>query len=149
MAVEIPKPFDSTEQVFSIQNAKDFDFIALKVYHFQFNNNQVYQAYCNVVKRTPDIVKKRENIPFLPISFFKTHKITTGDFEPEIVFKSSGTTGIVNSQHYVKEAFLYEESFIKGFELFYGAIQDYCIIGLLPSYLEKGDSSLVYGKQAY
>src|SRR3978361_998285 len=112
MSTEIPKPFEAGSSVFQLQNAKEFDFIALSLYHFQFSNNPVYQAYCKVIKRTPETVKTRGNIPFLPISVFKTHKITTGIFEPELVFKSSGTTGSVNSIHYLKESQLYIESFM-------------------------------------
>ncbi|HEV7622132.1 MAG TPA: acyl transferase [Flavisolibacter sp.] len=144
MSIEIPKQFESIDKVFSIQNAKEFDFIALKVYHFQFANNPVYQAYCKIVKRTPEIVKSRENIPFLPISFFKTHIIKSGEFEPGAIFKSSGTTGSLNSIHYVKDPFLYLKSCMIGFRQFYGDIKEYCIIGLLPSYLQQGNSSLVY-----
>jgi hypothetical protein len=89
-------------------------------------------------------VRAIEQIPFLPVRFFKTHSIQTGAFEPNMIFESSGTTSTTNSRHLVKDIAIYEESFTRGFELFYGSIQEWCIIGLLPSYLERDNSSLVY-----
>lgn len=132
------------QKVFAITNEKQFSSIALEVYQFQFNNNLVYGDYCKAVRRTPDLVKEVTQIPFLPISFFKTHPIKTTAFEAELVFKSSGTTGMVTSHHYVKDPQLYVKSFSEDFRNFYGEIKEYCIIGLLPSYLERGNSSLVY-----
>jgi hypothetical protein len=85
-----------------------------------------------------------EQIPFLPVSFFKTHKIITGDFEEEVVFESSGTTGMETSKHYVVDAGLYQQSFTRGLELFYGDLSQYAVFALLPSYLERKNSSLVY-----
>ena len=141
---EIPKTDELEEKVFSISNEESFDSIALSVYHFQYNNCQVYQNYCNLINRTPDSVQEVGQIPFLPISFFKTHAVVAGDFDPQLVFKSSGTTGAIQSTHQVKTAALYEKSFLKCFGQFFGNIEDYCILGLLPSYLERGHSSLVY-----
>jgi len=129
------------EQIFSGKEVSDK--IILDVFRFQYQNNQVYQDWCNVLNRQPDKIQNVESIPFLPISFFKTHKIVCGDFEPELIFESSGTTQTVNSQHLIKYASIYEESFQKGFELFYGAPRDWCILGLLPAYLERKNSSLV------
>jgi hypothetical protein len=94
--------------------------------------------------KLPETVEQMENIPFLPISFFKTHRVETTAFDSQLLFKSSRTTGSIASHHYVKDAGLYVKSFSKGFEKFYGNIKDYCILGLLPSYLERDDSSLVY-----
>jgi hypothetical protein len=116
----------------------------LDVYHFQFANNWLYQEYCQTIGRTPGKVNQMEEIPFLPISFFKSHQVTTTAFEPELIFKSSGTTGMTSSTHFVKSAELYEKSFFTSFEHFYGPVSNYAIIGLLPSYLERGQSSLVY-----
>lgn len=84
-----------------------------------------------------------ETIPFLPVSFFKTHKVTSTDFEPEITFESSGTTGSDTSRHFVKDLSLYKRSFNNGFELFYGNPSKWCILGLLPGYLERKNSSLI------
>jgi phenylacetate-coenzyme A ligase PaaK-like adenylate-forming protein len=144
MRMEIPKRTQLEEKVFAINNEKEFSIIARDVYEFQFENNPLYQRYCKAVGRIPENVKELAQIPFLPISFFKTHEVKTTSFDAQVVFKSSGTTGSVTSSHHVKEANLYETSFSKGFKFFYGDVKDYCIIGLLPSYLERGNSSLVY-----
>lgn len=144
MHVEIPKATDLEEKVFRIDNDQDFHSIALETYHFQFANNPIYQDYCKALNKLPGTVSKLSDIPFLPVSFFKSHRVVTTAFNPEIVFKSSGTTGMTSSTHYVKSCSLYEKSFEKGFRKFYGKPEDYCILGLLPSYLERGQSSLVY-----
>ena len=89
-------------------------------------------------------MKEVSDIPFLPIEFFKTHQIKTGDFEHEETFLSSGTTGANHSKHLVKDLSLYEDSYINAFKQFYGNIEDYCVLGLLPSYLERKGSSLIY-----
>ncbi|HET7897148.1 MAG TPA: acyl transferase, partial [Flavisolibacter sp.] len=94
--------------------------------------------------RSPETVTTLEAIPFLPISFYKSHSVKTGDFEPQTIFKSSGTTGATTSQHQVKDLLLYERSFLTCFTQFFGDPQQYCVLGLLPSYLEQGSSSLVY-----
>jgi hypothetical protein len=144
MHVEIPKATDLEERVFGIDNEKDFNSIALEIYHFQFANNPVYQDYCRALNRLPGKVLRLTDIPFLPISFFKSHRIETTAFDPEIVFKSSGTTGVTTSSHYIRSKRMYERSFMSCFEKFYAPVENYCILGLLPSYLERGESSLVY-----
>jgi hypothetical protein len=144
MRTEIPKSKQLEEKVFATTNEKELSIIAFEVYQFQFYSNPVYQDFCRAVGKTPAQVKKLTNIPFMPISFFKTHRIETTSFDAELLFKSSGTTGSATSNHYVKDASLYRRSFNEGFKFFYGDVRDYCIIGLLPSYLERGDSSLVY-----
>jgi hypothetical protein len=142
--MDIPKAKELERKVFAISNEKDFASIALELFQFQFENNSVYRQYCEVIRRTPDVVKELTEVPFLPISFFKTHKIETTSFSPEIIFKSSGTTGSETSNHYVRDSRIYIRSFSEGFKKFYGDVKGYCIIGLLPSYLERGNSSLVY-----
>ena len=129
------------EYIFSGNKVEDA--IILDLFRFQYQNNTVYQEWCNALQKTPNTVQKVIEIPFLPISFFKTHQITCGNFEPELVFESSGTTQTINSRHLVKSAAIYEESFQKGFELFYGNPKDWCILGLLPAYLERKNSSLI------
>jgi phenylacetate-coenzyme A ligase PaaK-like adenylate-forming protein len=129
---------------FIFSSNEPFNEKAIKIFQFQYRNNEVYKRFADTLNCKPHLVNTIEEIPFLPISFFKTHKIITTDFSPERVFKSSGTTGSVNSQHFVKAISIYEGSFTSGFKSFYGNIQDYCIIGLLPSYLEREGSSLVY-----
>lgn len=117
---------------------------ALQVFRFQYENNPLYRQYTDLLGVNPAGVGQLHQIPFLPIRFFKTCEVKTGDFQPSRVFESSGTTGSINSRHLVKDPALYEASFRKGFELFYGDIKNYCVLGLLPSYLERGQSSLVY-----
>jgi len=97
-----------------------------------------------MLKFNPQKINKLPDIPFLPIQFFKTHHIKTTDFEPVYEFHSSGTTQTIASHHFIKDIELYRQSFTKGFELFYGPVENYCIIGLLPSYLERSNSSLVF-----
>jgi len=131
------------KEIFEPDNAA-WENLALKIFAFQYGHNTVYRQFCDALKIKVEDVHTTEAIPFLPIQFFKTHKVTTGDFEPELIFESSGTSGSINSKHFVKDAGVYEQSFLKGFEKFYGDPGQCCIIGLLPSYLEKGNSSLVY-----
>lgn len=144
MDSEIPKMCDLEEMVFAINNEKSFETIAWSIYRYQFNNNPIYGRYSAILGKTPEVVTNLSQIPFLPISFFKTHKIVTEAFEPELIFQSSGTTGLNSSYHYVKKRVIYQNSFNRCFEFFYGNIDKYAILGLLPSYLEKGNSSLVY-----
>ncbi len=117
--------------------------LALDLFRFQYANNPLYRQYTDALGVDPAAVDAPEAIPFLPISFFKTQVVKTGDFLPEAVFASSGTTGMVTSQHAVKDLGLYKASFTAGFERFYGPVTDWCVLGLLPSYLERGNSSLV------
>ncbi|MCX6320020.1 MAG: acyl transferase [Bacteroidetes bacterium] len=133
---EVHKIFGVTEQTFTQE--------ALRIFRWQHAQNPVYRAYCEAIDISPAKVDTLEKIPYLPIRFFKTHQVKTTEFEPAIIFESSGTTGITPSRHYVKDLSLYEESFSRCFELFYGPVQRYTIFGLLPSYLERTGSSLVY-----
>jgi phenylacetate-coenzyme A ligase PaaK-like adenylate-forming protein len=142
--MEIPEAKELEQRVFAITNEKQFASIALEVFQFQFKHNPVYQKYCTIINKTPADVQLVTDVPFLPIGFFKTHRIETTSFHPQLIFKSSGTTGGVTSNHYVKDTKLYVKSFLAGFQKFYGDVRQYCIIGLLPSYLERGNSSLVY-----
>lgn len=132
------------DKIFSLNTSVDFNRIALDVFRFQYLSNPVYRRYCEGVNKTPDKVGEWHEIPFLPVSFFKTHAIKTGEFESEVIFKSSGTTGQAKSKHYVRSLELYEKSFLNTFNNFYGSPGDYCILALLPSYLERKDASLIY-----
>ncbi len=134
---------DIEKDIFNVTNA-GFEEMAIKIFLFQYQNNAVYQQYCKTLNILPQHVHRLQEIPFLPIQFFKSKKITSTAFVPQMVFESSGTTGAVNSQHFIKDLSLYEKSFNACFKIFYGEIKDTCIIGLLPSYLQKGNSSLVY-----
>lgn len=118
--------------------------LVTEVFRYQYEGNALYRAYVDALKVNPSAVHSLEQIPFLPISFFKTHRITTGTFEPEVVFESSGTTQTVNSRHLVKDTALYTRSFLDAFRRFYGPVEDFVVLGLLPSYLERKNSSLVY-----
>ena len=133
-----------SENIFEITSEKEFERIAIALFHFQYENNFLYQQYCNLLQVAPSEVKTIRQIPFLPISFFKTHVVKTGNFKEETIFLSSGTTGDAQSKHYVKDLALYEESFQKGFKQVYGDVSDYCILALLPSYMEREGSSLIY-----
>ena len=126
-------------------NGTDFRDIALDLFRYQYQHNELYRRFTDALHIDPAKVDALHKIPFLPISFFKTHKITTGTWEqPALIFESSGTTGEVPSRHYVKDAGLYEEALMSGFREFYGHVQDYAILGLLPSYLERSNASLVH-----
>lgn len=116
---------------------------ALDIFRLQAANNPVYASFLEALKIDPLMVSSVDKIPYLPIRFFKTQEVKTGSFEPQAVFESSGTSGMTHSRHLVKDLSLYEKSFTRGFEFFYGPVQDWCIIGLLPSYLERKNSSLV------
>lgn len=122
----------------------NFDDLAYRLFNFQYENNALYHAYVDTLHIPVSSIKETRDIPFLPIGFFKTHEVKTGRFEPELYFESSGTTQTVRSKHYIKDISLYEQSFRKGFEICYGDIEEYIVLGLLPSYLERNNSSLVY-----
>ncbi|MBB1284981.1 acyl transferase [Flavisolibacter sp. BT320] len=144
MSIEIPKESGLLERVFAISNEKQFQQIAQEVFRLQFERNTVYGDYCRAIGKTPATVASLTDIPFLPIQFFKSHAVKNGAFEPETIFQSSGTTGSMYSRHFVKSLDVYERSFLDCFKQFYGKPDEYCIVGLLPSYLEQGFSSLVY-----
>lgn len=122
----------------------DFDDTALHIFRFQYSNNEVYRRFVDAMKRSPENVSSVSEIPFLPVEFFKSRRIFCGDGEPEITFTSSGTTGSVTSKHEVFRKSLYEESFLRGFQRVYGDPANWTFLFLLPSYLERGGSSLVY-----
>lgn len=117
---------------------------ALQLFNNQYQGNAVYRQWCDTLKIAPENVQDITQIPYLPVSFFKTRQVVRGSFTPEAVFESSGTTQTVNSRHLVKELALYEQSCIAAFEREYGAIREWCVIGLLPAYLERKNSSLVH-----
>lgn len=132
------------KHLFKIKDKGDFNELALQVFNYQYTNNPVYKKYVDLINRKPGDILEVKDIPFLPIEFFKNHKIVSGKAQEELVFFSSGTTGMVQSKHYVTDIEIYKNSFINAFELFFGRPQDYIILALLPSYLERGGSSLVF-----
>ncbi|MBF2707069.1 LuxE/PaaK family acyltransferase [Flavobacterium soyangense] len=133
-----------TSDIFTISNQKQFEKAALKVFRFQYENNSVYREFCDFLKTDVPKVKSLEQIPFLPIQFFKSHKVVSNENPIQETFTSSGTTGMATSKHFVTDVSLYEESYRKGFSQFYGNIEDYVVLALLPSYLEREGSSLIY-----
>jgi phenylacetate-coenzyme A ligase PaaK-like adenylate-forming protein len=121
-----------------------FNDVALNIFSYQYNNNKIYRQWCNALRIEPSKIISPELIPFLPISFFKTHKVICENEKFETVFESSGTTQTATkSNHYIKELEIYIKSFTTCFQLFYGDVNDWCIIGLLPSYLQQKYSSLL------
>ncbi|HKK11192.1 MAG TPA: hypothetical protein VJ945_00050 [Flavobacteriaceae bacterium] len=132
------------DDIFSIQSEKDFETMALEVFKFQFENNVVYRSFCDLLYKHPADITTLRDIPFLPIQFFKSHKVLSSHNPIEKTFSSSGTTGSTVSKHYVTDISIYENSFQKGFETFYGNVKDYVVLALLPSYLEREGSSLIY-----
>jgi phenylacetate-coenzyme A ligase PaaK-like adenylate-forming protein len=122
----------------------NFEAEALALFRFQAENNTIYREYIRLLGLDPLNVSRLHEIPFLPIEFFKTHRVATTEFTTDLLFESSGTTGTIQSQHWVKDPFIYERSFLEGFRLFYGNVENWCVLGLLPSYLERKHSSLVY-----
>ncbi|AMA48894.1 MULTISPECIES: LuxE/PaaK family acyltransferase [Flavobacterium] len=134
----------TSNDIFEISSKKEFEKRTLKIFRFQYHNNLVYQQFCSLLKKDVSNVKKIEDIPFLPIQFFKTNDILSSKEEKQITFTSSGTTGIATSKHHVTDLSFYRESYRQAFKQFYGNIEDYVILALLPSYLEREGSSLIY-----
>lgn len=128
--------------IFINASNESFETLALKVFKFQYQNCTVYRGFCDYLDvKNPTCL---EDIPFLPISFFKSHKIVAEGFDPELIFKSSGTTNQTRSTHFIAKPNLYEKSFRKTFEDLMGEIKGNVFLALLPNYIEQGNSSLVY-----
>ena len=130
--------------IFSIKNEIEFNKKALEVFNHQFKNNKVYRSFCDLLYIHPSDITKIEDIPFLPIQFFKQRKVVSSLDKVDELFTSSGTTGSITSKHYVTDINLYKQSYLNGFHHFYGDIEDYTVLALLPNYLERKGSSLVY-----
>lgn len=132
------------DNIFKISDEKTFRAAALEVFYLQSKHSPVYRDYLSTLGVEPSGIKDVEEIPFLPIEFFKSHTVLAEGKEAEVIFESSGTTGNTPSMHHVADAGLYRESFLRSFNAFYGSPEDLCILALLPSYLERESSSLVY-----
>jgi hypothetical protein len=132
------------DKIFKISTKEVFNNIALEVFFYQYKNNPVYKVYVDMICNDIKQIQHYSQIPFLPIEFFKTHKIITGPSAVQALFSSSGTTGQTRSFHHVTDLGIYEKSSIQCFEGFYGNTADYIIIALLPSYMERKDSSLLW-----
>jgi len=134
----------SKEQVFSITNNAEFNAAALQVFRHQAANCAVYSKFIEGLKVNATKIDRIEQIPFLPVEFFKSHAVVSNNDPVEVTFSSSGTTGITTSRHLVTDVSWYVESFRRAFQLFYGDIENYTLLALLPSYLEREGSSLIY-----
>ncbi|HCU18802.1 MAG TPA: acyl transferase, partial [Bacteroidales bacterium] len=132
------------DKIFTINNQTDFNNAVMHAYDYQLRENAVYQNFAKHLKKRPENLLTLTEIPFLPVEFFRNHKVITGDKPVEKVFESSGTTGVMTGKHHVCDPGLYTESFVTSFRLFYGDPGEYMIAALLPSYTEQENSSLVY-----
>jgi len=132
------------QDLFTISSHKQFEKMALKVFRFQYESNLVYHEFCDFLNTDVQKVKSLEQIPFLPIQFFRSHEIVSTTDAIQEIFTSSGTTGTITSKHLVTDVSLYEQSYQNAFSEFYGNIEDYVVLALLPSYLERSGSSLIY-----
>jgi len=130
--------------IFNIRTQHEFEQKCLEVFRFQYVNNKIYQRYCNLIGACLSTVKKSTDIPFLPIEFFKKSNVLSSTEAIQKTFSSSGTTGELTSKHYITNIDIYEKSYLKCFNHFYGNITDYCVLALLPAYLEREGSSLIY-----
>tara|TARA_R110002050_G_scaffold94765_2_gene197215 strand:- start:72432 stop:73412 length:981 start_codon:yes stop_codon:yes gene_type:complete len=133
-----------SNSIFNIKTQTEFNDLTLQVFNYQFKNNKVYRSFCDLLYKHPSDVKTIKDIPFLPIQFFKTKDILSSKAPIQTTFTSSGTTGRETSKHHITDLKIYKQSFTKGFQEFYGNIEDYVILALLPSYLERKGSSLIY-----
>lgn len=132
------------QQVFGINNERSFAEVALRTFRYQAQHCAIYGEFIKGLSIDPEQVRTLEQIPFLPIEFFKNHTVVSDPDQPQITFTSSGTTGMITSSHHVTDVSWYTESFTSAFELFYGDIEQYCVLAVLPAYLERAGSSLVY-----
>jgi len=124
---------------------EEFLRIALELFNFQYINNPVYRRWTDLLKIPPESVQSLEQLPFLPVEFFKSHQVISTPVNAKTVrFTSSATTSQIPATHFVNDVSFYEESFLKCFNFFYGSPEDYCILALLPNYLQRQGSSLVY-----
>jgi len=135
---------DLSDKIFAIKDEEEFLETALSVFLWQSENSLLYGRYLSALGRPGGKPRRIEEIPFLPVTFFRTHRVVTGNIEPSVVFESSGTAATIPGKHYVSDISLYERSFVNCFRHFYGDPSDYFIAAILPSYSERGNSSLVY-----
>lgn len=138
----LPVELPDINNIFS--SSLSFDQFCWDTFQYQYQNNLIYKEWVDLLKLQPNREKIPQLIPALPISFFKERQVVTGTFNPAKIFESSGTTGMVTSRHIVKSLDIYEQSFMTGFNHFYGDIKNWCVLALLPAYLERENSSLVY-----
>jgi len=142
--LNLPARNEIIEMIFAIRSQSEFENCCMLVFYYQITHNKIYVDWINALGLDVNKVKTVADIPFLPISFFKTHKVCAATAPFDVEFSSSGTTGTETSTHFVKDVEIYKKSFIKTFELQYGMANECVIIGLLPTYLERTGSSLIY-----
>lgn len=135
------------DRIFNVDQS-EFESLALEIFHYQYNNCDIYRQYVDLLKINPREISVITEIPFLPIGFFKTHKVVSTQKKEQIIFTSSGTTGMERSRHFVADLSIYERSFVESFKHFYGNPAEYTILAFLPSYLEREGSSLIYMMEA-
>jgi len=132
------------QEIANHPSGSDFERIALQLFHLQAVYNPVYAQFLEHLRVAPPQVHSVEEIPYLPVELFRSHRVQTGNYEPELVFSSSSTSSSTPSVHLVRDGALYKHAFTRGFRQFYGSPEDWCVIGLLPSYLEREGSSLIF-----
>jgi phenylacetate-coenzyme A ligase PaaK-like adenylate-forming protein len=131
-------------RIFDIKDESGFASLSLEIFNYQYGNNPVYRSFVDCLGKDPGNVRNIRDIPFMPVEFFRDHTVITGEIRVEMIFESSGTAGVITSKHFITDLKLYEESFLRGFRLFYGDPDKYIIAALLPPYTERAGSSLVY-----
>jgi phenylacetate-coenzyme A ligase PaaK-like adenylate-forming protein len=132
------------ERIFSIERENDFESLAADIFALQYHHNAIYRRFCDALERNPGNIVSSTDIPFLPVEFFRDHDVVTGIEKDGVIFTSSGTTGMNRSRHRVTDPAIYRESFTRGFRLFFGDPSEVVILALLPSYMEREGSSLIY-----
>lgn len=132
------------KNIFKIKKTDEFESMAMKIFKYQFDNNKIYRSFCDLINKNPADIGNSNQIPFLPIKFFKSHKVLSSKQPTEKKFISSGTTNTNLSTHHITDLKLYESSFENSFKYFFGDIKNYTVLALLPSYIENKNSSLIY-----
>lgn len=132
------------DKIFKIKTASEFLQLTIDIFRYQYRENPIYRQYVDLLGIVPEKVTQLTEIPFLPIVFFKTHKIISGETTTGFYFQSSGTTNPIRSKHFIADLEIYKQSFVQSFNRFYGDFHDYCFLALLPNYLEQPHSSLIF-----
>ena len=134
----------SLKDLVFLPSGQSFEDVARKVFVYQYEHTEIYRLFCKSLNRTPENVNGLTDIPFLPVQFFKSHDVIATGHQAQKIFESSTTSGAIPSRHLVADIELYEQSYLRAFQLFYGDPRQYCFLALLPSYLDRGTSSLLY-----
>jgi len=140
----VKRKMEFKNRIFGPLNEGDFNATALDIFHFQYHRNEIFRRYADTLGNAPEEITHYSQIPFLPVSFYKTHPVVSGTSIPEKIFLSSGTTGMERSRHRITDLSVYDESLLKGFEIFYGPVDAYTVFALTPDPQQNPDSSLIY-----